>query len=308
MTGIIVNEKCNFPRKEYRALRVLFRNWDQVGFEHAGTEYAKHNHSRASKLFDEKGLISEARLKRHIRGRLEYYTMISGSNKKVSQPLAKLWDMYHDVTGEKVPISAPERTVIQTEVCYSWKNDQGETVLFCEDGSSFLTDWGLLFTCAHCLCDLSQDHEKTGNELCTFAIPRIVYEPKISEFVIDKAMDIAVIKAPPFMKNASSVRINKDYLPQIGESIMAYGFAGGNSLVRCIEAKVAEMLTGGKIRVDRAFIHGMSGSPVVNTRGEVIGVLAGGSAPDDYSHDGEFILFSTIEDRFSTYLHDFLEQ
>lgn len=110
------------------------------------------------------------------------------------------------------------------------------------------------------------------------------------------------------MKNASSVRINKDYLPQIGESIMAYGFAGGNSLVRCIEAKVAEMLTGGKIRVDRAFIHGMSGSPVVNTRGEVIGVLAGGSAPDDYSHDGEFILFSTIEDRFSTYLHDFLEQ
>ena len=84
MTGIIVNEKCNFPRKEYRALRVLFRNWDQVGFEHAGTEYAKHNHSRASKLFDEKGLISEARLKRHIRGRLEYYTMISGSNKKVS--------------------------------------------------------------------------------------------------------------------------------------------------------------------------------------------------------------------------------
>lgn len=259
-----MNEKCNFPRKEYRALRVLFRNWDQVGFEHAGTEYAKHNHSRASKLFDEKGLISEARLKRHIRGRLEYYTMISGSNKKVSQPLAKLWDMYHDVTGEKVPISAPERTVIQTEVCYSWKNDQGETVLFCEDGSSFLTDWGLLFTCAHCLCDLSQDHEKTGNELCTFAIPRIVYEPKISEFVIDKAMDIAVIKAPPFMKNASSVRINKDYLPQIGESIMAYGFAGGNSLVRCIEAKVAEMLTGGKIRVDRAFIHGMSGSPVVN--------------------------------------------
>ena len=113
-----MNEKCNFPRKEYRALRVLFRNWDQVGFEHAGTEYAKHNHSRASKLFDEKGLISEARLKRHIRGRLEYYTMISGSNKKVSQPLAKLWDMYHDVTGEKVPISAPERTVIQTEVCY----------------------------------------------------------------------------------------------------------------------------------------------------------------------------------------------
>lgn len=294
VTGIIVNEKCNFPRKEYRSLRVLFNNWDRIGIEYAGAEYAKCNHSHASKLFDEDGLISETLLKKHIRGRLEYYTMITSPNKKASLPLAKLWSMYHDVTGERVPISTPEHTVYQTEVCYSRENAQGEPVLLCENGTSFLTDKGYLFTCAHCLCELHHEYKKIGTELCLFPTLKTIYEPEISDFFIDKTMDIATIKAPSFMKNEPFVILNKDYLPQIGETVKAYGFAGGDKSVRCIEGKVAEILKKGRIRVDRPFIHGMSGGPVVNTRGEVIGVLTGGSASDDYSHDGEFVSFSMI--------------
>ncbi|RNL38027.1 reverse transcriptase domain-containing protein [Paraeggerthella hongkongensis] len=297
VTGIIVNEKCNFPRKEYRSLRVLFNNWALVGFEYAGAEYAKRNHSYSSKLFNEAGLISETLLKKHIRGRLEYYTMITGPNKKASQPLAKLWNMYHDVTGEKVPISTPERTVCQTEICYSRQNDQGDPIPLCENGTSFLTDKGYLFTCAHCLCDIHHEYKKIGDERCSFPTLKVLYEPELSDFLIDKTLDVAAIKAPPFMKNEAFALTNGNYFPQIGESVKAYGFAGGDSSIRCIEAAVAETLKAGRVRVDRPFIHGMSGGPVFNTRGEAIGLLTGGSAPDDYSHDGEFVLFSAISEQ-----------
>ena len=48
------------------------------------------------------------------------------------------------------------------------------------------------------------------------------------------------------------------------------------------------------IIVDRAFIKGMSGGPVLNTRGDVIGLITHGSGDGSYDRDGRFMPLKLI--------------
>lgn len=46
--------------------------------------------------------------------------------------------------------------------------------------------------------------------------------------------------------------------------------------------------------VDRAFISGMSGGPVLSKNGKVIGVITKGSGENMYDRDGQFISIKSI--------------
>ena len=84
-------------------------------------------------------------------------------------------------------------------------------------------------------------------------------------------------------------------MPQAGETIYASGYAGGNTPSHCVQASVLPSRYGnGSVVVDRAFIKGMSGGPVFNTRHEVIGIVLKGSDESSYSRDGEFLPFKSI--------------
>ena len=98
----------------------------------------------------------------------------------------------------------------------------------------------------------------------------------------------------------AGLRYNSEYRLQIGETVTAYGFADGKDELRRIEATVAEIINGNQYRVNRAYIHGMSGGPVLNSRNEVVGMVVRGSAAHDYAYDGEFLSIKAIlEDKES---------
>ena len=106
--------------------------------------------------------------------------------------------------------------------------------------------------------------------------------------------DCAMFQAEALKDIAPGIPVNTSYLPQRGETVTGMGYADGHKKCRTIAARIVDILENGCIVVDRAFIHGMSGGPVLNSRGEAIGLITRGSGDYSYDVDGEFQLLGEL--------------
>ncbi len=290
VTGILVNEKCNFTRDAYRELRVLLYNWKEYGCKVAAELYIKHAPRYEVGLSGRRDVPMEKALRNHVRGRLAYYTMVTAGNAKPSWPLMRLWTMYNEITGEDVPIVDPRAAVWQCCANYDYEFGEGEERdCFTGVGSIFGLSTGELVTCAHCVEDIVK-HEAPDDALLSIEYGGRSSWVRMADIKRNHEVDLAVLRDVPVeMSKSAGIRANGTYLPQVGETVWAYGYADGENVLRCLEAKVVEIFDDArKCRVDRPFIHGMSGGPVVSSRCEVIGVITNGSAAHDYAYDGAF--------------------
>ncbi|MDO4798371.1 MAG: reverse transcriptase domain-containing protein [Coriobacteriales bacterium] len=302
VTGIVVNEKCNFRRDEYRYLRSLFHHWEKHGEESAAKYYVYPDSHRRyeSRLFTSEGDYKEGSLPAHVRGILDYYTMIHKTNKRHSEPLQRLWSSLCDVTGERVPEMLPERSVLRMDVCYMLRK-RGENDLKDDGdiGSAFIVkDHGLLTAC-HCVQDISSQGAEYSDYLLTIESrgkKREMFEVHDREqFIRNLADDWALLRSIPkeFEKIPGLPLAEARPVLQRGEKVIAFGYANGERELRRIEAKITEVL-GNVVVVDRAFITGMSGGPVLNGQGEVIGLVTKGSGEYTYDRDDRFLLLDAI--------------
>lgn len=297
VTQIIVNKKCNMPREVYRSFRVLFYNWEKKGWQYAANEYMKfiENHYCISfrNNINHSILMDEDFFKKHIRGRLAYYTMIDAQNSIPSTSLAKLWEMYLQRTEEHVPMSLIENNVFQLEITYDYEID-GKSNNFTSSSTGFLTEKGL-FTCVHGLKELNLKYDIPENTNVEVACLNKSLSRKfpsqipIKDFLLCEEDDIAFYRYKN-IKPLSNLVINFNYLPQISEHVTGYGIPGGETDVYPIEAIVDSFkLDKSCVRITPTFYKGMSGGPVLNARQEVIGIILEGSYFDDLSRCGLFI-------------------
>ena len=295
VTGIVVNQKCNFRRDDYRFLRNLFYYWENNGMEAAARRYVSTDRGRRylAKIFGEDANFSEAAFVNHVHGLLSYYLMIAKENGRHSKPLQKLWASFHDLAKTKVPEMPPERMVFRTDSAASFRRIGGEAH---EDygslGTCFLVVDSLLVSARHCAkgqadADLNADY----NDESMFNISENGVDVLVpySEMRDGGVFDWLVVSAPEEFKSLPGLTIDFDYRVQEGESIFAYGYADGKRQLRKIEAKVVDIISD-EVVVDRAFIKGMSGGPVLNTRGDAIGLVTKGSGEGSYDRDGQFML------------------
>ena len=296
VTQIIVNKKCNIPREVYRSLRVLFYNWKKNGWQYAANEYAKfiinHHYISFKNDINDSMLANERLFKKHIRGRLAYYTMIDAQNSIPSAPLTKLWEMYQQCTEERVPMSFIESNVFQLEISYDYIAD-GKLENFTSSSTGFLTEKGL-FTCVHGLKELNLNYnipENTCVEVMLHSrknsrnIPDTI---PVKDFILCEEDDIAFY---PYRntKPLSNLKINFNYFPQLYEHVTGYGVPGEEKDVCHIESTVNSFkLSKSCVQITPTFYKGMSGGPVLNARQEVIGIIIKGSAVDDLSRYGIF--------------------
>ncbi|MBR0405272.1 MAG: trypsin-like peptidase domain-containing protein [Eggerthellaceae bacterium] len=296
VTGVIVNEKCNFKRSDYRELRVLLHNWLDVGYKHAGKEYIKHKPEIALAIVDDDDTISERKLRSHIRGRLAFYTMLANQNPGISKPLRRLWTMYAGATKEIVPTVDPESAIWQIVTYYDYVSSKdGSVKNFSKVGTVFKADGECLITAAHCVADLDEVN------VCSEAVCEIAYGPvpqfcELGNVDWNPKSDYAVLhEMPEMLNNITGLTCDGTYRAQVGETVWAYGYSDAKPQLRCIEARVSEVHSDGRFyRVDRPFIEGMSGGPIINSRGSVIGIAVHGSAPREYVYDGEFLSIAHV--------------
>ncbi len=300
VTGIVVNKKCNFPRDEYRVLRAVFHNWEKRGADYAAREYVIHDDSYRERLcLDGEDTPSEESFKRHIRGRLEYYSMIDSANAARSTSLERLWTMYYDRTGEPVSFSIPSRSVLSIHTAYDYKDILGRSVDFEADGSCFLTSDGRLITCKHCIANEGTPLELDDDCLCDLVdmkSGKTVCSVPVNSFERDMAHDFAVAPVPDALKGYPALMVDEINRPIVGQKVRALGvlFEHGGE-VREIRCRIdLAHVDGAQYRVAAPFIKGMSGGPVIGLNGRVVGVVTKGSTPEDYFQDGYFLWLGAV--------------
>lgn len=295
VNGIIVNQKCNIRRSQYREFRALFHRWSKVGYPAAATAYFgnKKNHCYKPKLCDGDELCDEITFARHIRGRLDYFSMVVGVNGHPTEPMAKLWTLFHQATHERVPYLTFEKSAVQ--LSYAFDSKEKDDVVGAD--SSGVIIQGILITCSHGLPKECIDKNGDAVSIDIRTAFGESFSIEASRFTKYSGFDFAFARLDADFGDLGIQSVNPRYMPQAGETIYASGYAGGNAPSHCVQASVLPSRYGnGNVVVDRAFIKGMSGGPVFNTRHEVIGIVLKGSDESSYSKDGEFLPFKSISD------------
>lgn len=303
VTGIVVNEKCNFRRSDYRYLRNLFYYWGKTDVETAAkryVEYANGRHYR-SRFFTDRGEFIDNKFIAHIQGLLAYYTMIVKQNRRRSKPLQTLWTTFSDLTGLSVPEMTPERSILRTDLCYQYRcPGEAHPREYGTRGTGFvLKDHGIV-TAYHCFRDPSG---KALQSSCIKDSFFLYINSHLGEeqfghdsFTGDRILDWAICPIPESFSKIPGLTFDEEYAVQEGEKVIAYGYADGKNQLRKVGAIVADILNNNEVIVDRAFIAGMSGGPVLNSRGDVIGLVTQGSEEGSYDKDGRFLLLKAIPD------------
>lgn len=296
VNGIVVNVKCNMLRSEYRSIRAMFHIWEKCGYFQAVKKYLRAKPQYRDKLLFDGEIVSESVFIRHIRGRLDYYSLVVGSNGRPSDPMIKLWTMFYLQTGEKVPYVTYEMSsALITYVYDSVAPSSGEIATCGADASAVLCR-GFILTCRHCI---PQDHtDAYGNPVqVEIRLPNGKGASVNSgSFKSYCGFDFAY--APLNGCDIQQVNlVNLDYCLQPGEEVTAVGYAGGRVSPYRVNAAVRpDTHKDGELTVDRAFIKGMSGGPVFNSRHELIGIVTQGSSESSYARDGKFLSFKTLRE------------
>ena len=309
VTGVIVNKKLNFRRKEYEQLRNLFWYWKKVNStELAAERYVKYFFpGNTDKFYDDNGEFVEEWFIRHIRGRLDFFSMICEKNKSIeSTSLERLWTWYYEHTNRPVPKISIERRVVSTDLLLTIN---GETADQSGVGTGcFIEGLGFVTAC-HCIFPIRKDISMNDISEYVFTIDyegKTLFEIKskkelnyyIKEEIIrfDKELDCARIIIPknclpqniPFyLSMDSDFQINNE------QKVKACGFADGLSVHKTVHAKIRN-IERNNVQVDTAFVSGMSGGPVLNNAGRIIGIVTKGSNNGNYWKYGELIRIDRI--------------
>lgn len=296
VNGIIVNMKCNMPRNEYRSLRSLFHLWKKAGYSRAIKEYLYKKPQYRDKLLVDGEFVSESIFINHIRGRLEYYSLVIESNGRPSSPIIKLWTMFHLQTGEKVPYVTHEMTSVLITYAYDADSPDSDEASICVTDASGVLCRGYIMTCKHCLPEDNVDRRGNPIVLNIQGPNGLSLSASADLFRSYHGFDFAY--APLNMDSVQQINLlNLDYRLQPGEEITAVGYAGGRANPHCVHAVVLpDTHQNGEIAVDRPFIKGMSGGPVFNSRYELIGIVTRGSDESSYVRDGKFLTLSTLRE------------
>lgn len=298
VTGVVVNEKCNFKREDYRYMRLLFHYWKNNDEESAARYYIsnKTREKYRQRLFTEDDRYIQGKLVAHIRGLLDYYSMIESASKRKSEPLQRLWTSFHDITESDVPEMLPERMIIRTDCIYGYRST--EEADFKDGGgvgTAFYVEGIGLTTAKHCVENVTISNPIYSDEYY-LTLKQRTHKKEYSSrppFKCGLFDDWATIELPAELESVPGFTVSPDFSIQRGETVVAFGFADGDHNSRRIEATVKE-INENEVIVDRAFIKGMSGGPVLNSRGYIIGLIVEGSGNQTYDRDGKFLLLTSI--------------
>lgn len=268
--------------------------------ESAARRYVQYAQGKRykSRFFSEDNVFSEEKFINHIKGMLDYFSMIAVVNGRHSRPLQSLWSSFYDLTKHPVLEMLPERSIFKTEVAvdFAFPGDESKGV-YVSSGTAFLLNTGFIVTARHCIksqkpseLDVVYDDGSTCELVNHWEIRTHV---KYAEFNDNIELDWASCEKAISIKNCPGLSCDAKYAVQCDEMVTAYGYAGGDSRLRRIEARVVDV-SGSNVFVDRPFISGMSGGPVFNSRGDVIGIVAKGSEEGSYDFDGGFVRISNL--------------
>jgi len=300
VTGLVVNEKLNVPRKFYRQIRAMLNAWEKYGYDKAAEEHFK-------KYRKDRGEIEEFSAKNFawiVRGKISYVGRIRGRSDFLFRKLANRYNAQDPIS----PIVIPEENieqlisnsvwVLESEEVLKKKDKNGKEIsdVLYKQGTAFLLrDIGLL-SCYHCCGDnMRITHPEN---------PDLSIDVAVDKY--DKDIDICLLRIV-FPGHKAEIK-NRGIFPgnihdfneiKIGSNLKLAGYPkySRGETVSIVAGDVVSKFDMAPLHYVEKYrwnfsspiIDGMSGCPIINKHGRVVGVGVEGPGEADAIHPSRFV-------------------
>lgn len=247
VTGVKINAGLNVDRRYIRRIRAMLHSVEKLGLTAAQT---RHDSSGG------KGTLSA-----HLRGKIAYVAHIKGQTDPVVRSLAERYNKsFPDKPIKLTPTAAERRDRAVWVVEVPGKHN----------GTAFFLAGVGLVTAAHCVEDMSEvDVLHPSRHTTTFKV-------KVRHY--DKDRDVAVLDhadIPPAefyeLEPAAKAAAVTDAILAVGYPL--WGF-GERLNIRPGEVSLLTVRSGVLLlEVTQQLTQGMSGGPILNAEGEVVGIV-----------------------------------
>lgn len=255
VTGVKINEGLNVDRRYVRKIRAMLHSIEKSGLKHAQERYSESG--------------GKGSIEAHVRGKIAYIAHLKGAVDPVIRSLVTRFNRsFPEHTIKVVPAAAEirDRAIWIVEHEYDG-GDQGTAF--------FLKGVGLV-TAAHCMENAVNPvvyHRTSSSNIWPIKVAKVC-----------KYRDLAILEHD-INENEYHEMEASSQSTEVLDSVVAYGYPGfgpGDQLnVR--DGKVTSLSVKSsvqRIEVDQELSQGMSGGPVVNADGYVVGIVHKGG-PDE---------------------------
>lgn len=270
VTGLKVNNKLNVDRRYIRNIRSVLQKLETQTVERVVEQFFSQY-----KLSRHKTAIDRDYFFQVIKGRIEFIGQVRGSRDKLYLGLCQRLAAVNPRAFSKKEYNTKLNLYINHKKdSINQETVKKRLVVIEEDkkefinGTGFITEYGVI-TVEHCL----KEHSKII--VPSRPLSRLDFEIMAK----DPMYDFAILRTD--VEENQYLNIDFNYEAKIGEKVFLFGFPAYSIgfLGNCIETKVTHKRIRFNVEhfaVDKVITGGMSGGPVVNINGDVIGIITSG--------------------------------
>ena len=260
VTGLVVNERVNVPRRFVRQIRAMLHDWERNGLAAAeGRHWREFARGRNRPPFKRPAAFREV-----VKGKLDFLAMVRGLDDTIYE---KLLARYCRLAGtEPRPLSTRNPNHLQRYHDGIWviENNKHQGTGFFLQGVGFVT------------CD----HVVLGQRSRAYHPRRPLHSLPLTYVKGDKNIDLAVCRID--WTGAYEFSTNRAGIPGAGTNVTVAGFPDFNpgasiSIETGVVTGFRYHMAFPRITVSCQIITGMSGSPVIDWKHRVVGVAATGA-------------------------------
>lgn len=254
VTGVKINAGLNVDRRYIRRVRAMLHSIERLGLTDAQARYAANG--------------GKGTLAAHLRGKIAYVAHLKGQADPVVRSLAQRYNNSFPAKPIKLTPTVEER------------RDRAVWVIeipLKHNGTAFFLEGVGLVTAAHCVEGLSEvEVLHPSRHTATFKVKVLHY---------DKHRDVAVLD-PGTIPAAEFYELEPAAKPaSVSDAVVALGYPlwGFGERLNIRPGEVSSLMVRSlvrKIEVTQQLTQGMSGGPILNVAGEVVGVIHKGG-PDE---------------------------
>lgn len=276
--GVVVNEKLNVRRRLQREIRGHLHAWQAHGTAKVQEYWVDKYKNPADKDFEPS-----------LRGKIEFLCYIRGDNDDVVFDLVERFNSLTSLAPIKYEKPLEWRAALASSICIiqAESADLSKPGAKNSQGTGFVIDEGCILTNAHVACDAAGAAlDKISVQFDDIKVGALEAELVGSSLALDLA--ILRLKDPIFagVLKGRSMTLRMSAYPETGETMTLAGYPNhqDGDTVHVADGHVTGRSTIhglGVFRISPNVIYGNSGGPVMNARGEVIGVAVCGSGISD---------------------------
>ena len=261
VTGLVVNEGINVRRKLVREVRAMLHSWEQYGEKYAEDLYYDRYNKKQRGPYKRKPEFSKI-----VAGKINFIRMTKGSKHPV---YIRLINKFNELKKNGIP-PYPMDSIDEMKAALWVVEVDGKA-----NGTAFMLEGKGLITCSHVL--------RLSAKIKLYKLLNGTITKKYPASIVSRhdGLDLAILKIDGLEpKYSHSLKIGDSDSLVERSSVTTAGFLNHAKSIHFFESNIAGLrfrYTCPHFILDRGLFPGMSGSPVVNDKNEVVGVAARGT-------------------------------